>query len=188
MRQNLSHFSSLVRCLKAWQPVVVSLLLFSIACRSEGQDYLVGIRGGTSFEKETGYFRQVDAFAGINLPWRWNSYSGLYFKPRLEASAGWISGGGGDGFIGTLGPVIELHKGKFPVTLDFGASPTVLSRYDFKQRDLGGWFQFSDHVGLDWHITNYFTVGWRFQHMSNAGIFERNPGLNLQMLSASYSF
>jgi len=105
----------------------------------------VGIRGGTSFEKETGYFRQVDAFAGINLPWRRNSYSGLYFKPRLEASAGWISGGGGDGFIGTLGPVIELHKGKFPVTLDFGASPTILSRYDFKQRDLGGWFQFSDH-------------------------------------------
>jgi hypothetical protein len=87
-----------------------------------------------------------------------------------------------------LGLVIELHKGKCPMTLDFGASPTILSRYDFSQRDLGGRFQFTDNLGLDWHISNYFTVGWRFQHMSNAGIYKRNPGLNLQMLSASYKF
>ena len=54
--------------------------------------------------------------------------------------------------------------------------------------DLGGWFEFTDHVGLNWHITKQFTVGWRYQHMSNAGIYARNPGLNLQMLSVSYSF
>jgi hypothetical protein len=41
---------------------------------------------------------------------------------------------------------------------------------------------------LDWHITKDFTVGWRYQHMSNAGIYKHNPGLNLMMLSASYSF
>ena len=38
------------------------------------------------------------------------------------------------------------------------------------------------------HITKHFTLGWRFQHMSNAGIYKANPGLNQQMLSTSYSF
>jgi len=154
----------------------------------EAEDFLVGARGGTSFEKDAGNFRQVEAFEGVNLPWRCNSGFGLSFQPRVEVSEGCIDGGSEGGFIGTLGPVIELRERRFPVTLDFGVSPTLLSRYNFNQRDLGGRFQFTDHAGLDLHITKYFTVGWRFQHMSNAGIYKRNPGLNLQMLSASYSF
>jgi hypothetical protein len=168
--------------------LVLLLLLLSIADRVGAQDYLVGVRGGTSFQSNAGYFRQADVFAGRYLPWQWDSYFGLSFKPRVEASAGWLSGGSEDGFVGTLGPVIELREGKFPVTLEGGVSPTLLSRYNFSDKDLGGRFQFTDHLGLDWHITKDFTVGWRYQHMSNAGIYKHNPGLNLMMLSASYSF
>jgi lipid A 3-O-deacylase len=78
--------------------------------------------------------------------------------------------------------------GKLPVTLEGGISLTALSRFEFPDRDLGGWFEFTDHAGLNWHINKQFTVGWRYQHMSNAGFYKRNPGLNLQMLSASYTF
>jgi hypothetical protein len=168
--------------------LVLLLLLLSIAGHVKAQDYLVGVRGGASFESDAGYFRQADVFAGRYLPWQWDSYFGLSFKPRIEASAGWLSGGSEDGFVGTLGPVIELRKGKFPVTLEGGVSPTLLSRYNFNEKDLGGRFQFTDHIGLDWHLTKCFTVGWRYQHMSNAGIAEPNPGLNMEMFSASYSF
>jgi lipid A 3-O-deacylase len=146
------------------------------------------VLGGSSFESDAGYFRQADIFAGRNLPWQWDSYFGLSFKPRVEISAAWLSGGSEDGFVGTLGPAIELRKGKFPVTLEGGVSPTFLSRYNFSEKDLGGRFQFTDHIGLDWHLTKFFTVGWRYQHMSNAGIYNHNPGLNLQMLSTSYNF
>jgi|HubBroStandDraft_2_1064218.scaffolds.fasta_scaffold371398_1 lipid A 3-O-deacylase len=168
--------------------ITLLLLLLSMACDVGAQDYLVGVRGGSSFEGNAGYFRQADIFAGGNLPWQWDSYFGLSFKPRVEASAGCLSGGSKDGFVGTLGPVIELREGEFPVTLEGGVSPTLLSRYNFSERNLGGRFEFTDHLGLDWRITKYFTAGWRYQHMSNAGIYKHNPGLNLQMLSASYRF
>jgi hypothetical protein len=117
--------------------IVLLLLLLSILGHVRAQDYLVGVRGGSSFESDAGYFRQADVFAGRNLPWQWDSYLGLSFKPRVEASAGWLSGGQQDGFVGTLGPVIELREGKIPVTLEGGASPTLLSRYNFSERDLG---------------------------------------------------
>jgi hypothetical protein len=159
-----------------------------MTCHTGAQGYLVGVRGGTSFENDAGNFQQADVFTGMYLPWSWGSQNGLNLKPRAEISAGWLDNEGDSGFVGTLGPVVELRWGKFPVTLEGGVSLTGLSRYNFKDRDLGGWFEFTDHVGLDWHVTKNFTLGWRYQHISNAGIYKRNPGLNLQMLSASYAF
>jgi hypothetical protein len=168
-----------------------SFFLLVQACRGETQgtqDYLVGVRGGSSFEGDAGNFQQVDVFAGRYLPWLWGSQNGLNFKPRVEVSAGWLHDQGDSGFVGTLGPVIELRIKKFPVTLEGGISLTDLSRSDFPQRNLGGWFEFTDHAGINWHINKQFTIGWRFQHMSNAGIYRKNPGLNLMMLTAGYSF
>jgi Lipid A 3-O-deacylase (PagL) len=165
-----------------------SFFVLAQACRGEAQDYLVGVRGGATFEGDAGDFQQVDVYAGRYLPWLWGFQNGLNFKPRVEASAGWLHSEGDSGFVGTLGPVIELRIRKFPVTLEGGVSLTALSRSDFPQRNLGGWFEFTDHVGINWHITKQLTIGWRYQHMSNAGIYQRNPGLNQQMLSASYSF
>ena len=165
-----------------------SLFLVLFACPTQAQDYVVGVRGGSSFESDAGNFQQVDVFAGRYLPWLWGSTNGVNFKPQVQASAGWLHNNGDSGFVGTLGPDVELRIRKFPITLEGGASLSALSQSDFPERNLGGWFEFTDHIGFNWHINNQFTVGWRFQHMSNAGIYKCNPGLNLQMLSFSYSF
>jgi lipid A 3-O-deacylase len=81
-----------------------------------------------------------------------------------------------------------LRKGKFPLTLEGGASPTFLSRHDFGEKDFGDNVQFTSHPGVNWDITQHFNVDWRFQHMSNAGLSGHNPGLNLLIMSASYRF
>ena len=167
--------------------LTATLLFCSIATRIEAQDYLVGVRGGVSVS-DPGYFRQVEAFAGRNLPWQWHTPFNLRITSRVEGSAGWLSAGSQGGFIGTLGPVIELREGKFPLTLEGGASPTCLSKYNFHERDIGGWFEFTDHIDLDWQVTEHLAAGVRFQHMSNASIYRRNPGLNLTMLSTNFSF
>jgi lipid A 3-O-deacylase len=168
--------------------LLTTFLLIFLCCSAQAQDFLVGVRGGASLDCEPGRFRQVEAFAGWNLPWRWNSYFDLNLLPRLETSAGVLDGGSKAGFDGTLGPVLELRRGNFPLSIEGGASPTLLSRYRFDTRNLGGRFQFTDHIGLDWHFTEHFIAGLRFQHMSNAGIYKHNPGLNLEMLSVAYSF
>jgi lipid A 3-O-deacylase PagL len=164
------------------------LLLVSFALCGHAQTFLVGVRGGASLDCDPGRFRQMDAFAGWNLPWRWNSYCDLSLLPRLETSAGVLDGGSVAGFVGTAGPVLELRKGNLPLSIEGGASPTLLSRYRFDSRDLGGRFQFTDHIGLNWNFSEHFDLGVRFQHMSNAGIYRRNPGLNLEMLSFAYTF
>ena len=165
---------------------VTTFLLLSLECDSKAQDYLVGVRAGGSFENDD--FQQAEAFGAVYLPWLLGSKTGFSLRTRVEGSAGCLDDRGEAGFISALGPVFELQKGKFPVTLDAGVNLTALSRYNYEDRNLGGWFQFTDHFGLNWHITNHFTLGWRFQHMSNAGIYRANPGLNQQMLSTSYCF
>jgi hypothetical protein len=181
-RNGFSLFSSFL-----WKSIMM-LFLFSAAWSAQAQDYLVGVRGGASLDNHPGYFRQTEVFASRYLPWDWNTYLGLSFKPRVEASMGWLEGGSQNGVVGTMGPVIELREGKFPVTLEGGVSLSGLSRYKFNDKDLGGWFEFTDHIGVNWHVTKCFTLGVRFQHMSNASLYKHNPGLNLEMLSASYSF
>ena len=65
---------------------------------------------------------------------------------------------------------------------------TLLSRHDFSERDVGSLVQFTSYIGLNWDLSSRFRIGYRFQHMSNAGLGSPNPGLNLQVLAASYRF
>ena len=163
--------------------------LAAIAYPGAAQDiWSVGTRGGVSFNSSVHRFSQAEAFGDMYLPWHWDFYSNWRLQPALDASAGWLNGEHANAFVGTVGPVLELHKGTFPLVLEGGSSPTLLSRNRFGSRDFGEAFQFTSHIGLAWDITDHIRVGYRFQHMSNAGISNPNPGLNVQMLTVSYRF
>lgn len=168
---------------------ILFLLLVSIACRSGAQDFLsVGARGGVSFNGNKDRFRQAEIFTDFDIPWKWNFYSDWQFQPRFDLSAGWLEGENTGAFIGTTGPELVLRKGTFPLTLEGGCSPTILSHDTFGQRDFGDRVQFTSHISVNWDITKHIGCGYRFQHMSNAGLAAPNPGLNLQMLYVSYHF
>ncbi len=177
-----------------WQPgfttirFTTSFLLFLSVFRAGAQDFFAGTRGGAALDSAVGRFYQAEAFAGWNMPWRWNFYSDWALRPGADISAGWITGRDADAFIGTLGPRAELHYGQFPVFLEGGASPTWMSRHVFGSTDFGERLQFTSHIGLEWDVAKNFAVGFRFQHMSNAGLAQPNPGLNIEMLSARFNF
>jgi hypothetical protein len=162
--------------------------LISISCGCLGQDFDVGVRGGTSIDGNSGRFQETELFSDLTLPWRWNVCSDLVLQPRVDTTAGWLGGEHNDAFVGSLGPAIGLRKGRCPLWLEGGSSPTFLSQSQFGDKNLGCRFQFTSHIGLIWDITKHVSVGWRFQHMSNAGMGNSNPGLNLQMVEISYRF
>lgn len=166
----------------------VSFILVFQVCCTKAQDYFAGARGGFSLDNDGGRFRQVEAYGGVDLPWRWNFSGNWYLRPGGDASAGWISEGRMGGFVGTLGPFVELGKGQFPVRIKAGFAPTVLSRYRFATKDFGKNVQFTSRIGLEWTITRRVSAGLWFQHMSNGGLSWSNPGLNLETLSARYNF
>jgi Lipid A 3-O-deacylase (PagL) len=168
--------------------LAVLILVFLGACRGEAMGFFAGARGGTSFGTGPQRFYESEAYFGLKLPRDWNWYSDWRLDAGAEASTGWINDGHVNGFIGALGPFVELGKGKFPVTLELGASPTLLSKHAFDAKNFGDDLQFTSYFEVRWTITDSFALGARMQHMSNGGFARPNPGVNFWMLSARYNF
>lgn len=109
-------------------------------------------------------------------------------QPRLDLSAGWLGDQGGDAAIATVGPTLVFGRKQFPLFLEGGVSPTIILGDDFTTKDFGTPFQFTSHVGVGWDCAAHVRISYRYQHMSNAGLSDHNPGLNLHVIGLSYLF
>ena len=148
----------------------------------------VGVRGGVSANKGRNEFHQGEFFGNWNLPWGWDLGKEWHLQSRLDLSVGWLGDSSQSAAVGTLGPTLVLGRAQWPVSLEGGVSPTLLSSYKFETKSLGTDIQFTSHVGLNWDFAAHWRVGYRFQHMSNADLSRDNPGLNMHMLALSYVF
>jgi hypothetical protein len=139
--------------------IVFTWLFYSTACRGQSNDFQIGARGGLSFSPGIKRFEQVEAFGDWKLPYRWHiANSDLVLRPYLDLSMGGIWNEKTDGIVGTLGPGVELHFGQFPVVLEGGINPTVLSLDNFGGENFGYKVQFTSHIGLRWEITKHGDV------------------------------
>ena len=133
-------------------------------------------------------FHQAEAFANWDLPWNWELGSSFQLRSRVDASAGWIGEYSANAGIATLGPSLVLGRKAFPLSIECGVSPTLLTRSDFLTKDFGTLFQFTSHGGINFDVGKHVRLNYRFQHMSNADLSRHNPGLNLHMFGLSYLF
>jgi hypothetical protein len=182
------------------RPLVVSIhgprwaivLLLAITSLGRAQWYVpesLGARVGLAFTEEKGYdLEQVEGFVDWNIPLRTESRSGWFLQPKANFALGWLGGNGGNGVVGSLGPAAVFGKRGFPLSLEGGISPTLLSRHRYGSVDFGGELQFTSYLGVDLDVWRHVRLGYRFQHMSNAGLAQPNPGLNLNMIALSYVF
>jgi lipid A 3-O-deacylase len=169
--------------------LIVTLLLAAAAGGAE--DFRLesaGVRFGIPADPQGQGFQQGEAFVDWNLPWEWSLGPHWHAQSRADLSAGWLGRDRADAAIMTLGPTLVVGYDRFPVTLEGGASLTGLSRDQFGSRTFSTLFQFTSHIGINWDFAAHLRAGYRFQHMSNAGIKEPNPGLNLHVLAVSYLF
>jgi len=149
----------------------------------------IGVRGGVEVAgTESSALSQTEGFADWNLPWKWETESGWYLQTRVTLSAGWLGGEGHDSFTSTVAPALGLGRSHFPLWLEGGAGPTYISQYEFGGVNFGQNLQFTSFIGLNFDLTSHWRLGYRFQHMSNAGLAKSNPGLNLNMFALSYVF
>ena len=148
----------------------------------------VGTRFGFFHYESNAHFYQAETFAQCVLPWSWSLGADWRLQSRMEASLGWLGQSGVNAVIGTCGPSFIVAAKDLPISLELGVSPTLLSRYDFPGKDLGQFFQFNSHAGINFDFWRRFRLGYRFEHISNGGFSEPNPGLNLNIFSFSYRF
>jgi hypothetical protein len=149
----------------------------------------IGIRVGIPAKTKHEYFHQYEAFAVYALPWDWRTDSGWGAALQVNASAGALYGGGETGFIGAIGPGLVLDKGGKGLALDLGPNFVIMDQRKFGEQDFGGRMLYMAHVGLTYRFDSGLGLGYRYQHMSNGGVYGRsNPGLDLHMAAVSWNF
>ena len=172
---------------------ICTVLATTITCATiaRGADFCiesVGGRFGFPSEQDSSGFLSADAFVNCNLPVSWELHTNYLMKIRMDFTAGWLGRSGADAATTSAGPTLVLQRRGVPFLLELGSSSTLITRHHFGDKDLGGAFQFTTHAGLTWEATRHLRLGYRFQHMSNAGLEHPNPGVNLHTFACSYAF
>jgi len=167
--------------------VLISIVPQSLS-GSEIEWRSIGLRGGINDHRNDEDFKQYEGFSTWRLPWSRKWDSGWTFGTYLEANAGLLRGGGESAFVGSIGPGIYFTGIEDKIDISMGINPTIISKHEFGDEDLGGPIAFTSHIGLNLNIVPNFTIGYRLQHMSNGVIYDVNPGLNMHMIQMGYRF
>jgi hypothetical protein len=149
----------------------------------------IGIRGGkddVSHNLEESYVA-AEVYLLKLLPWHMSLNDHVSLSSRIDMGITLLEASDKRGCMLAAGAdmVIGLWNGNTEVEIGF--RPTWMTEQEYGEDDFGGGLQFTSHVGL--------TVGWqpvvinyRFQHTSNGGIYDTNPGFNLHMVGIGYRF
>jgi lipid A 3-O-deacylase len=169
--------------------IIVLLIVFSATSGNAGENNwnTAGIRAGFTDRSSEKYFSKYEAFVTFSLPWKWRNQQIWILGTFVEINAGLVISEG-NAFLGSVGPGIYLMTPGKGVAIVAGVFPTYLGQSKFGTEDFGETFQFVSEIGVNLDFCRNWTVGYRFQHMSNAGIASENPGLNMHMIELGYHF
>ena len=164
----------------------------------ERRDWLVkiGAMGSVADLEEFDTFEQLEGFITFALPFHRDAGDGWSVFLHWDITAGILRDTYDDPETGedesqetelvSMGPRIGLEKGWF--VIDAGSRVTYLGDENIGSRDLDGPFQFISHARIGVVILRRLEIGGRIQHMSNAGIYESNPGADLVVVDVGCRF
>lgn len=170
----------------AFRGLLVGLCVALMPALGQASGFEVGLRGGVDAGGNSENFALVEASLQKTYPWQKELGIGV-LKPRWNVSLGYLEAAGEGSALLSAGAdlVYELADGL--VAFDVGFRPMLLSDHNFDEENLGGALQFGSHAGVALNIDR-FVLDYRFEHISNAGIYGRNPGVNLHMIGVGAKF
>ena len=178
--------------LRAVTLVVISMGAIAASAQDKAEDGFrfqsAGVRYGFGEGSLARNFQEAEALADFTLPWKWDLGKSWEVKPRLGFSLGALGNDHRTAVVGSVGPMISLGPVDPPFAFDVGFSPTGLSEDNFVSRKVGGLFQIRSWFGLTWTFDRRLSIGYHFQHMSNAGLEKDNQGMNMHTFSVAYRF
>lgn len=146
-----------------------------------------GLRGGFNAQDPKENYTVGEIYFTYGSPWRPFADVGNNLSLWFEIAAAHFEAAGDDGQYLAVGGTLIYAPDGGPLELEIGWRPTWLPDYRFSKDDFGGQLQFTSHIGfgLAWQPVR---VGYRYQHTSNASIYEENPGLDLHMFGVGFRF
>lgn len=141
--------------------------------------------------------------AGLALRWDWErqwfTEGEWHLGGYWELSASYWDGDAGKTGNGSLlevglTPVFRLQRGAPPggtsPYAEIGVGPHLMSETRIDDKEMSTSFQFGSHLGFGarFGAQGHYELGYRFQHLSNAGIDHPNPGINFHLLRVVYHY
>jgi hypothetical protein len=143
------------------------------------------------------HIRKLDVGAVWDPNLTWWQIGDWHFSLIGEAHVAWWHTNEGDEHenIGEIGvtPIIRFIKGSGLIRpyIEAGAGIRLLTSPRISSTlTLSTAFQFADMAGIGVQFGGHqqYQAGYRFQHISNGGIKEPNPGINFSLLYLQYNF
>ncbi|MBK1829468.1 acyloxyacyl hydrolase [Verrucomicrobiaceae bacterium R5-34] len=147
----------------------------------------VGMHGGTDAESDIS-IENYEVFATVSTHHVWKLGEQTKLTLKFEGAVGALINEDDTAIYARIGPQLVLSSDALPLSLVASSGPAYLTDHTFENLDLGGGFQFISSIGFDWEINDHWSLGYRWNHISNAGIHDENPGLNLHTIGFSYQF
>jgi len=142
----------------------------------------VGIRYASARQNFDGMSQQA-LFANFRTPWAWSTWGNTTTSLKFSFEAGRFARVSENRYFVSLGPNLRLENDawKVPLFFDLNVSPTVIGGSTYGDDDLGTSLNFSSYIGLGIKLgrTKRHELRLRYQHISNGGIDDTNPGVNM---------
>lgn len=142
---------------------------------------------------------EVDRYGAVaSMDWnvRWLQTGDWFLGGYFEAGVNyWDSEEGSTGTDSLvdfhLTPVFRFQrdpKAAFAPFVEVGVGAHGHSESEIEDKDFDINFAFGSHVGGGLRFGRNIEVLYRYQHLSNAGIGDKNPGINFHLLQLGYHF
>lgn len=171
------------RCL----PIISLLILLPSVCLALAMTMEFGIRGGVDDASLEENYSSAEVYYLRNLPWQKEIAPGVRVYTRLDVGATFLNGDSQDGgWLAAGGDIVfSLMDGAFE--LEAGWRPAWMFEHEYGGDNLGGGLQFISHAGASVNMGRA-AVNYRFQHISNAGLYDENPGLDMHVFGFGMRF
>lgn len=148
----------------------------------------LGIQYGFDADSDEEFFHYYGLAGAVELTEFWKWGSGWSVDHGVTLTAGGLHAGSDDGFFATIGPRIDLNLPGGWLTVTASVRAGGMTDHIYGDEDLGGWFTFAEDIGFRWNISSHVSAGYLFQHISNANVYNDNPGVELHIIEVRYRF
>lgn len=148
----------------------------------------LGIRVGTNqSRRQENNFRHYEFFLINRLPFdvEKNNFVDLNFN--FESTVGLLDDGYKKSVLFSVGPMLYFGIDKNTFSLMGGVSPSLMTNHTFRNIEFGGTFNFISHIAVLFSPIENMKLGYRFEHISNARIYESNPGINIHFIEIHFN-
>ena len=177
---------------KTWGLVFILVLFVMTGEPAYGEDrpsFSVGFRTGFSMSGGMDEsFNLYEAIGSFKLPWSYLWDSGWLLTTDVDMTVGKLRGAQDNGFIASLGPAAAFTIPQGWMAFVAGFRVAYLDDYQYGGENFGGRLSFVSELGVEFRIYSGLKAGYRIRHMSNAGIYDNNPGLDMHVLELRYRF